>query len=215
MERTIIIGSGNAKKIAEIRDILGANHRRFVPIGEIPRLADMPEPDETGATFEDNAAIKASAYARAAGTWCLADDSGLEVDALNGAPGVYSARYAAPETGWSDGLARAQRDEMNNQRLLRELDGKGDRTGRFVCVIALANPEGRVVSTTRGTFEGAIGEPPRVPSGEQGFGYDPLFLVGPHFERTSAELSPDEKHAMSHRGEALRLMLEDFGRIGI
>ncbi len=159
--------------------------------------ADIPEPVEDGATFEANARIKASSYARALQTTVLADDSGLEVDALNGAPGVHSAYYAGV------GSNRAERDAANNARLLRELDGVSDdrRAARFVCVLCIADATGEVVAQARGHFEGSIGRSAR---GDNGFGYDPLFVL--EDGRTSAELSNEEKNARSHRGEALRAL---------
>ncbi len=165
--------------------------------------SELPEPVEDAETFEGNAAIKALYYAAATGMVCLADDSGLVVDALGGAPGVYSARYAGV------GDTRAERDAANNAKLLKELEGvvEAERTARFVCAMGLAMPpsaefpEGRVVEVTRGTFEGRIGF---VAKGSNGFGYDPLLVV--EDGRTSAELSEDEKNARSHRGEAARKM---------
>src|SRR5690606_10259410 len=122
----------------------------------------IPEPPETGKTFEDNARIKALFYAERTGRVCLADDSGLEVDALGGAPGVISSHYATD--GVETGASRAERDAANNARLLREMEHVPDeqRTARFVCVMVLAGPDGRVLATTRGTFEGRIGRAPDV-----------------------------------------------------
>ncbi|MFI4882172.1 MAG: non-canonical purine NTP pyrophosphatase, partial [Phycisphaerales bacterium JB064] len=156
-------------------------------------------------TFEANATIKAVSYARQTGTMCLADDSGLVVDALGGAPGVISSHYST--NGAEDGRSRAERDAANNARLLRELDGvpAERRTARFVCVMVLADANGDVLATGQGAFEGRIGEQPR---GSNGFGYDPLFLVAPDFDRTSAELSPDEKNLISHRARAAKDLAE-------
>lgn len=170
-------------------------------------LADLPlevtyldgegiafEVDETGATFEENAVLKARAYAAATGLLTWADDSGLEVDALNGEPGVYSARYGAPET---------HSDEQRYRYLLARLAGvpEADRTARFRCVVALATPSGEV-RTADGTCAGRIGEGPR---GEHGFGYDPVFLVADFdFAYTMAELEPAIKNEISHRGRAAR-----------
>ena len=158
------------------------------------------EPVEDGLTFADNARIKAVHYARATGLWCLADDSGLAVDALGGEPGVRSARYAGV------GESRTERDMANNAKLLRELKGTppADRTARFVCSMCLADPPGTVVDETSGTMEGMIGSEPR---GDNGFGYDPLFVL-PRLACTSAELPPDKKNVLSHRGDALRQMAE-------
>lgn len=162
-------------------------------VGEPPA-----EPMEDALTFAGNARIKALAYARATGIRCLAEDSGLEVDALGGAPGVHSARYSGAEGN------RAERDAANNEKLLRELSGipRTERTARFVCALCLADPDGTIVAETRGTYEGIIADAPR---GSNGFGYDPLLWL-PDAGRTSAELSPDEKNARSHRGAAVRQM---------
>src|SRR5687768_11421784 len=153
--------------------------------------------EETGRTFRANACLKASGYARQFKAWTLADDSGLEVDVLAGAPGVLSAR-------WAEVNAAGRGDADNNALLLRQLDHVGDdrRAARFVCVLALADPDGRVILTARDAVEGQI---LREPRGANGFGYDPLFLV-PELGRTTAELPPDEKHKISHRGKALRRM---------
>jgi XTP/dITP diphosphohydrolase len=157
-------------------------------------------PEETGQTFEDNARLKAAYYAKLLGMAAIADDSGLEVDALGGKPGVHSARWAE-----MNGAGKGNAD--NNALLLRQLEGVADerRTARFVCVLALADTEGRIVLTARGVMEGRIIHEPR---GVNGFGYDPLFLVERTGGRTTAELPPAEKHAISHRGQALRKLRE-------
>ena len=159
----------------------------------------IDEPDEPAETFAGNARAKARHYARATGRWCLADDSGLEVDALNGAPGVRSARYGADR--WPAGADRPARDRANTAKLLDALAGvpTEERTGRFVCHLALAAPDGRVLLEARGTLEGRIA----APAGENGFGYDPVFLL-PDRGCTAAELSAEQKNAISHRGAALR-----------
>jgi XTP/dITP diphosphohydrolase len=197
----ITIATGNPGKVAELRPI-------FAELGiEVVGLKDLAtpttEPEETGDTFEANATIKAVAYAMQTGTACLADDSGLVVDGLGGAPGVISSHYASD--GREEGLSRAERDAANNARLLRELGGVPDaeRTARFVCVMVLANPRGEVLARSEGAFEGRIGRELR---GEHGFGYDPLFVVAPGFTRTSAELSPQEKNSISHRARAAQAM---------
>jgi XTP/dITP diphosphohydrolase len=160
---------------------------------------DIPEPEEPGLTFAVNARLKAAYYARAVGQWCLADDSGLEVDALGSAPGVRSARYAADDC--PPGAARATLDAANNAKLLRALrDVPTDRrTARFVCHVVLADPEG-VLMEACDTVEGRIGYEPR---GTGGFGYDPLFCL-PDLGCTTAELDADRKNLLSHRGKALR-----------
>jgi XTP/dITP diphosphohydrolase len=198
MSARVLFASTNPGKIREVRQVLE-------PLGfQVAGLASvktkLTEPEEDGDTFEANARIKAVAYARATGTACLADDSGLEVDALGGAPGVHSARYAG-----TDGT-RAERDERNNEKLLKELHLRPDapRTARFVCALCFAQSDGTVLGESRGTFEGEITFEPR---GTNGFGYDPLLLV-PELGRTSAELSPDEKNARSHRGAALRALID-------
>ncbi|MEM0983736.1 MAG: RdgB/HAM1 family non-canonical purine NTP pyrophosphatase [Planctomycetota bacterium] len=197
----LVVATGNPHKVDEIRAVLD-------PLGlETTSLSDaggpFPEPEENGTTFLENATIKAVAYAKATGLHCLADDSGLEIDALNGAPGVISSHYDAD--GGPDNRPRAERDLANTARVLRELEGveAEKRTARFVCQLVVSSPDGEITHSTTGTFEGRIGVPPRVPSGDHGFGYDPIFLVAPDFSATSAELPPDEKAARSHRGRAL------------
>ncbi len=194
----LTIATSNPHKVEEIAAILGPLGIECAPLG----ACDVPEPEEDGATFEENARIKAIAYARALGEAVLADDSGLEVDALGGAPGVHSARYAGV------GATRAERDAANNAKLLRELEGvpDGARAARFVCVLCVARPDGSIVVEARGTFEGTIG---RAPRGANGFGYDPLLVL--EDGRTSAELSGAEKNARSHRGHALRLLVDALG----
>jgi len=202
----IVLATGNPHKVEELRAIFAECNAELDLLG----LADLPghpfpEPNESGATFEQNASIKALAYAKATGRWCLADDSGLEIDALDGRPGVISSHYCTD--GRDEGMDRPTRDAANNARVLRELQGvpPEGRTTRFVCVMALARP-GQLLAKSRGVFEGRIGVPPAVPRGRHGFGYDPLFLAAPEFTRTGAELSPAEKNARSHRAAAARRM---------
>ena len=194
MLQKLVIATSNPHKVEEIEAVLGQIGIACVPMGD----AGIPEPEEDGATFEENARIKAVAYARALGATVLADDSGLEVDALGGAPGVHSARYAGI------GATRAERDAANNARLLRELEQVPDarRTARFVCVLCIAREDGTIVAESRGAFDGVIG---RAQRGTNGFGYDPLLVLPDG--RTSAELSPSEKNARSHRGNALRALV--------
>jgi len=196
-----VLATRNAGKLREIRQELGALPVCVVGIEETP---DIPEPAETGATCAENARAKALYYARQTGRWCLADDSGLVVDALDGAPGVHSARYAAERFGPDDD--RAARDAINVSKLLAALADvpDPDRTGRFVCHLALA-AGGDVLIETAGTLEGLIA---RAPRGCNGFGYDPVFLV-PQAQRTAAEMAPEEKNAISHRGQAVR----EFSRL--
>lgn len=195
----ITIATSNPHKVDEISATLGLHGITCVALGR----TDIPEPEEDGATFEENARIKAVAYARALGETVLADDSGLEVDALGGAPGVHSARYAGI------GATREERDRANNAKLLAALESVPDalRTARFVCVLSIARADGTIVAESRGTFEGVIG---RAPRGTNGFGYDPLLIL--EDGRTSAELSSVEKNARSHRGNALRLLVPKLAR---
>ncbi len=190
----VLLATGNPHKLDEVRPVLHPLGMEVVGLDSLESIP--PEPVEDGATFEANARIKATEYARATGRICLADDSGLEVDALNGEPGVYSARWSG------EGGDRNERDRANNLKLIDAMKDvpEAERTARFVCAMCLAAPDGRVLAEARGTFEGTIVTEPR---GENGFGYDPHLLVLGD-ERTSAELTPDEKNARSHRGEASR-----------
>lgn len=192
----LLFASSNPHKVDEVRAILSPLGIDVLGLDALDQM--LPEPVEDGETFEDNARIKAVAYAKATGRMCLADDSGLEVDALSGAPGVHSARFAGT------GETRAQRDAANNAKLLRALKDVPfeQRTARFVCAMCLADVHGNVLAETRGTFEGVITDQPR---GSNGFGYDPLLYV-PDRQCTNAEFSPDEKNARSHRGQAARRM---------
>jgi XTP/dITP diphosphohydrolase len=185
----LILASGNAKKRAEILAILDGLEVEVVPMTDL----GLEGPEEDGATFEENALKKARTVAAAAGEPAIADDSGLEVDALGGAPGIRSARYAGPGAS----------DRDNNAALLRALDGvpAARRTARFVCAAALVTPAGEE-HVERGTMAGRILDSPR---GRGGFGYDPYFVPEGE-QRTSAELEPAEKDAISHRGAALRAL---------
>ncbi|MDQ3439031.1 MAG: RdgB/HAM1 family non-canonical purine NTP pyrophosphatase [Planctomycetota bacterium] len=196
----LLIATGNRGKVREFQELLETHD---VACTDLSAHASVPAPEETGHTFRANAMLKAVYYATALNTWALADDSGLSVDALDGSPGVHSARWAELN-GAGKGLRRAQssRDADNNALLLRQLQSVlGERrSARFVCVLALSDPKGRVVLTARDEVEGSL---LRAPRGTGGFGYDPLFLV-PSLGRTTAELPAREKHAISHRGKALR-----------
>ncbi len=161
-------------------------------IEPLPGIERISPPQETGTTFEENAALKAAYYSGFASELVFADDSGLEVTALGGAPGVYSARYAGPNAT----------DAANNDLLMRQLESIKDRSAQFVCVIAVARA-GSILATFRGTVEGKILDQPR---GDGGFGYDPLFFYPP-FARTLAEATAEEKFSVSHRGQALRAMI--------
>lgn len=192
----LVFASTNPHKLREIREILGPLGLEVRDPGELGRA--LPEPAETEVTLEGNARLKAVSYARALGRTCLADDSGLEVDALGGAPGVHSARYA--------GVAATgdERDRANREKLVRELGKLGDvtRRARLVCALCLADASGRVLFETRGTLEAVVIDEPR---GKNGFGYDSLLLL-PDTNRTMAELDADELNARSHRGAAARAL---------
>jgi XTP/dITP diphosphohydrolase len=203
--RKILIATSNPGKL---RDFAGAAQRHSVEIASLPNFASIPPVVEDGLTFEANAKKKAEAYSHYPhGEIVLADDSGLEIDALNGAPGVHSARYAAPDlNGQQPHEAEANTDDQaNNARVLRELKNvpAAQRTGRFVCVLAAAR-DGQTLATFRGTAEGIILDAPR---GESGFGYDPLFYF-PDIKKTFAELSAEEKSRYSHRGAAFLQFLD-------
>lgn len=188
--RRIIFATGNAGKMREIREIMADMPVEVVSMKEAGILADI---EENGTTFVENAKIKATEIAKRTKDIVLADDSGLEVDYLNKEPGVYSARYLGEDTPY----------EVKNQAILDRLSGvpKEKRTARFVCAIAAALPDGKVL-TTQATIEGYIGE---KPAGENGFGYDPIFMVE-EYQCSTAELSEEQKNEISHRGKALRKM---------
>jgi XTP/dITP diphosphohydrolase len=203
--RKILIATSNPGKL---RDFAGAALLHGVEIAGIPNFASLPTVVEDGLTFEDNARKKAEEYSRyAPGKIVVADDSGLEIDALNGAPGVHSARYAAPDLHNKEPHeADANTDDnANNARVLRELKNipADQRTGRFVCVLAAAL-DCKTLATFRGTAEGILLDAPR---GTNGFGYDPLFYF-PQIQKTFAELSAEEKSKYSHRGKAFQQLLE-------
>lgn len=185
--QTWVLASHNQGKIKELMEILRSRDIDLKGAGEL----DLAEPEETETTFEGNAALKAEAACRATGLVCIADDSGLAVDALNGDPGIYSARWAGPDKDFSSAMERVHR-ELGDQA----------RTARFVCVIAVARP-GKAVQTYRGEVIGDIVWPPR---GDAGFGYDPVFRSEGE-ARTFAQMSADEKRAMSHRARALAKMI--------
>ena len=190
--KKIIFATGNEGKMREVRMILQDLGVEILSLKEAGIAADV---EENGTTFEENAVIKATEIMKMCGEIVLADDSGLEVDALNKEPGIYSARYTGHDTSY----------HIKNKSLIDRLEGKSgkERNARFVCVIAAAFPDGRVF-ITRGTMEGQIGYEER---GENGFGYDPIFYL-PEYGCYSAELPLEEKNKLSHRGKALRLMKE-------
>ena len=192
----VVLASGNAGKVREFNQLLAGAHIEVVPQSSF----GVPEAEETGLTFVENAILKARNAARHTGLPAVADDSGIEVDALNGAPGIYSARYAGPGAS----------DEENLYKLLAALDGLPDerRGARFQCVIAyLRHAEDPTPLICQGTWEGRILAAPR---GANGFGYDPVFYV-PDEGVSSAELAPETKNRLSHRGQALRRLLEGLG----
>ena len=198
----VVVASANPHKVREVAAILaGAG---VAVVLEPMDVHGLSAPDEDGETFEDNALLKARACARATGLPAIADDSGIEVDALGGAPGVRSARYAGEPTD----------DAANNARLLAELAARGaqgaaDRRARFVCAVALVVGEHETV--VRGTMEGRVVDAPR---GVHGFGYDPLFVADDTVDgRTNGELAPEEKDAISHRGRALRELAPALARL--
>jgi XTP/dITP diphosphohydrolase len=189
----VVLASGNAGKVREFNQLLAGAHIEVVPQSSF----GVPEAEETGLTFVENAILKARNAARHTGLPAVADDSGIEVDALNGAPGIYSARYAGPGAS----------DEENLYKLLAALEGLPDerRGARFQCVIAyLRHAEDPTPLICQGTWEGWILAAPR---GANGFGYDPVFYV-PDEGVSSAELAPETKNRLSHRGQALRRFLE-------
>ncbi len=181
----LVLATANPDKAAEIAAILGGHEL-------VPRPADVPDVDETGDTLEENARLKARALAAATGEPAVADDTGLEVDALGGEPGVRSARYAGEGASYAD----------NVRALLRALDGVGDRRARFRTVAVVAFPDGGEVLAD-GAVHGSITTEPR---GSGGFGYDPVFVPDEGDGRTFAEMTPAEKHAVSHRGRAFRAL---------
>lgn len=201
MIQRIVLATRNPGKLREIAAMLGPLHVEVVGLMQWDPDDRIAEPQETGETFAANARDKAHYYARSAGCWALADDSGLEVDALGGEPGVYSARYAADECPPQAG--RDIIDPANNAKLLGELSGVPDekRTARFVCCLALSDGQ-NILLEARGVIEGRIGYQLH---GQNGFGYDPLFVL-PHRGLTMAQMPADEKNAISHRGQAVRQM---------
>ena len=203
--RHLLIATSNAGKVREFREMLDSTGGRFA-WDDLSRHPGFTPVEETGDTFLTNACLKAEGYARQFNTWALADDSGLEVDALDGKPGVHSAR-------WAELNGTGKGDADNNKTLLAQLEMVSDerRTGRFVCVLALADPAGRIILTARDSVEGRL---LRVARGSNGFGYDPLFYIEP-LGRTTAELSPSEKHGVSHRGKALRKLRAMMERAGL
>lgn len=190
--RPLIVATGNPGKLREMQDYLaGLNW-------DLKLKPDELDVEETGTTFAENACLKASEIAKATGEWAIADDSGLEVEALEGAPGVYSARYGKTDT-------------ERIERLLFELGNDLNRQAQFVCVIALARPDGTIALQTEGICRGEILHKPR---GDSGFGYDPIFYV-PERQLTFAEMSPEVKRSLSHRGRAIAALLPQLRRFQV
>lgn len=189
----VVLATANPDKAAEIARILAD---AGAPVELLARPADVPDVDETGSTLEENARLKAVALATATGLPAIADDTGLEVDALGGAPGVYSARFAGPDATYAD----------NCNHLLERLAAvpSAPRTARFATVALACWPDGREVAAI-GVVEGTIAE---APAGEAGFGYDPVFIPTEGDGRSFAQMRPEEKHAISHRGRAFRTLAE-------
>jgi XTP/dITP diphosphohydrolase len=195
--RSLLLATTNRHKLKEFRAIFADLPFHLLSLNDLKLDMDV---EETGMTFAENARLKALAYAQASGMLTLADDSGLEIDALGGAPGVYSARFLGPDVSY----------EERFRYILGQLQGlpMERRTARFRCVIVLAEPSGYYRSVT-GVVEGVIADAPR---GEYGFGYDPIVLI-PELGKTMAELTPEEKNLISHRGRAARLarvLLEEW-----
>ncbi len=195
MNNILVVATRNKGKKREIENIL----KDFpVTIKNLDDFGPIPEVEEDGDTFDDNAYKKASFTARVLGFPALADDSGLIVDALNGEPGVYSARYAGENAT----------DQENLEKLLKEIKGKDNRKASFQCVLSLAIPTGAAL-----TYEASCeGEILSEPVGNNGFGYDPVFYY-PEFEKTFAQLTIEEKSTVSHRGKALQDMASEFGKV--
>ena len=192
MKRKILVATTNPGKIAELRAMLEADVK-WLSLANFPSIAEVKE---DGASFVENACKKAIGYAKATGLWTIADDSGLVVDALQGDPGIKSARFCGQKS-----KNRRLIDRKNIAKVLRLLEGLPPeiRTARFVCCLCLASPE-EILIQIQGTLEGFIAE---KEIGKKGFGYDPIFFV-PHLNKTVAQLTRDEKNAISHRGSAIR-----------
>lgn len=186
----LVVATGNPGKVKEMQAYLAGLD------WELRLKPDELEIEETGQTFAENACLKASQVAQATGEWAIADDSGLEVEALNGAPGLYSARYG-------------NSDSERIERLLKELNGHSNRKARFVCVVAIAKPDGAIMLQAEGICSGEILHSAR---GTGGFGYDPIFYVPDH-QLTFAEMLPDLKHTISHRGKAFQSLIPQLSHL--
>ncbi len=192
----LLIATKNKGKVSEFRELIDV---ASLAVDDLTNHAPSPDVVEDGASFLENACKKASEYARRFQCWALADDSGLAVDALDGDPGIHSARWAQMHDA-------GKGDADNNRLLLEQMDDFDDskRTARFMCALALADEQGRIVLTCQDSVEGRL---LREARGSKGFGYDPLFFVDAH-GKTTAELSSEEKHNISHRGKAMRTMVK-------
>ena len=191
-KRRIVLASSNKNKLREVRQILEGSDLEVIPLSETEFAGEIVE---DGKTFEENAYIKAKTVSDALGVAALADDSGLEIDALGKEPGVHSARFMGEDTSY----------DIKNTELLRRMENvpEQDRTARFVCAMVVVWPDGKKLSAVE-TMEGRIAY--KI-AGENGFGYDPIFFL-PEYGKTSAEIAPEEKNAISHRGKALRKMAQ-------
>ena len=192
MANIIILATNNKSKVKEISEMMSGSDITFESLADAGINVEV---EETGTTFEENALLKAREICKLSGKPTISDDSGLEIDALDGAPGIYSSRFMGEDTSY----------DIKNNALIEKLENVADpdRTARFRCCMALVLPDGREF-VTEGTMEGIIA---REPKGINGFGYDPILFI-PEYNRTSAELSSEEKNNISHRGEALRKMIE-------
>lgn len=198
LSKTIVLASRNRKKLLEMAGQLAALGLELLSAADLP---GAPEVEEHGTTFAENAALKAAGVAQAVGHWCLGDDSGLEVEALGGEPGVWSSRYAGLDAT----------DGQNNEKLLQQLAEvpEPQRWARFVCHLAVADPDGKIRLRSEGACRGRIVDDYR---GGGGFGYDPLFLI-PEYHLTFGELSPVVKSVLSHRARAFRRLLPQLGAL--
>ena len=192
MDNIIILATNNKAKVKEISEMMSGSDITFESLADAGINVEV---EETGTTFEENALLKAREICKLSGKPTISDDSGLEIDALDGAPGIYSSRFMGEDTSY----------DIKNNALIEKLENVADtdRTARFRCCMALVLPDGREF-VTEGAMEGIIA---REPKGINGFGYDPILFI-PEYNRTSAELSSEEKNNISHRGEALRKMIE-------
>jgi XTP/dITP diphosphohydrolase len=199
MSLEIIIASKNRGKIKEILFFFKDN--RSIKWSSLADFTDIPEIEETGDTFYENASIKASTVSVLKKKYCLADDSGLSVDHLDGRPGVFSSRYSGENAD----------DAKNREKLLKELEGVGEgkRSARFICSMVISDPSGDIVQTSTGICEGSIGF---KEAGNMGFGYDSIFIPS-GYDRTMAQLTEAEKNSISHRGEALKGMKDHIYRL--